>query len=224
MLDHEPWASVVPLHFIGLTDPATGEQLERHLRGCAACRDEWDRLSGLDGHAAWNAVEAVPAGHATMRRSFLRQLRQDGGRSRISAPARTWWSIGVAASLAVAIWGWGAYMQAAGLVAQDDALLATLSAGRRLSLHGAAYAASRVDLYLAADRAVVWVKRLPRLSPDQTYEGWWIVGGRAVPAGEFGTRPAVLAVPAHASRFAVTVEPRGGTAAPTTPILAATPI
>jgi hypothetical protein len=64
---------------------------------------------------------------------------------------------------------------------------------------------------------------LPRPPGDRTYQLWYIVGNRPVPAGTF-LPDAILtppALPGGTSVIAVTEEPRGGSAAPTTaPFLA----
>jgi anti-sigma-K factor RskA len=106
------------------------------------------------------------------------------------------------------------------------ALVETVSHSRQIALVAESSApASRVDLYLKGSHAMVWVKALPALKPGETYQGWWIVKGQPVSAGTFAAGPHFLpAKPGSASAFAITIEPHGGTKAPTTPVLALAPL
>ncbi len=78
---------------------------------------------------------------------------------------------------------------------------------------------------LAMDRTVLVSDQVPSISGDETYELWLIDGAGPVPAGLF--RPSKGAVTlivdgglAQATLVGVTVEPRGGSDAPTGEILA----
>jgi hypothetical protein len=90
---------------------------------------------------------------------------------------------------------------------------------------------SRARVVWNADRrmAVLLADGLPPAPPGKVYEAWVIASGAPVPAGVF--RPdaqgrAVHALPALESEprtFAVTLEPEGGTKAPTGPMVLAGP-
>ncbi len=78
-------------------------------------------------------------------------------------------------------------------------------------------------------RGMVFARGLPKVAADKAYELWFIAGNTPVPAAVFNTDDAgnavveikELAVSSLPELFAVTVEPAGGSAAPTTkPILA----
>jgi anti-sigma-K factor RskA len=70
----------------------------------------------------------------------------------------------------------------------------------------------------------VLAEDLPDPGADRVYELWAIVGDSRVPAGLFepedgSVREAVDIDDVDAAAWGVTVEPAGGSAAPTTPIL-----
>jgi hypothetical protein len=60
---------------------------------------------------------------------------------------------------------------------------------------------------------------LPRLSNDQTYQLWGVVGGEPVSLGVLGTDPSYqpFLTPVLASGLAITQERAGGVVAPTRP-------
>jgi len=74
---------------------------------------------------------------------------------------------------------------------------------------------------------VLVARSLPSLEPNRTYELWLIDGAAPIPAGTFNTDAngdAVIEIDrltaaGEPRKFAVTVEPAGGSAAPTTPII-----
>ena len=81
-----------------------------------------------------------------------------------------------------------------------------------------------------ARRAILVSAALSPLSADRQYELWFLAAGKAIPAGTFDAvsgAPAVFEsspVPpgvAAVEKFAVTIEPRGGTAQPTGPMVLA---
>jgi anti-sigma-K factor RskA len=80
----------------------------------------------------------------------------------------------------------------------------------------------------AAQMGVLLTSGLPPIQPDKVYELWAFAGNEPVPAGIFGVDDAghgflrLPPLPSRAKRFdkfAVTVEPAGGVAKPTSPPL-----
>jgi hypothetical protein len=72
--------------------------------------------------------------------------------------------------------------------------------------------------YLAAPK-------LPPLRADRTYELWFLQGSKPVPAGTFlsGAVLTLPALPGGTTAIAITVEPQGGSSAPTSsPIMVGT--
>jgi anti-sigma-K factor RskA len=65
---------------------------------------------------------------------------------------------------------------------------------------------------------------MPALGPNETYQLWGVINGRAISIGLMGRTPRdvafTIAGPPRPSELAVTVEPSGGTSTPTTPMVA----
>jgi anti-sigma factor RsiW len=111
-------AADVEMYFYGELDPADGVRVERHLRGCAACRQRLDDLHAIRrALAARPVVDAPPAGDWSgfMRRldaavaepsnlrAFEPQNPDTNSRTREPWNPRTW--IALAAMLALAAIG-----------------------------------------------------------------------------------------------------------------------
>lgn len=243
-MDHEEFRNNVALYAAGVLDGDERVALEQHLAHCAECQAEYrDSLAVLQT-VGDTLVEPDWSGHTSLRESFQARLAADTPRrvtpvtTRMSEPRRVarsrWWPLAWVATLLVAVGGWTAAYQTgqqlkhveAGVNVQAHALrraeviLGMATAGRPVHLSPLNAPNSQVDLYLAKSEALVWVKKLPVLTPGHIYEGWWIINGSAVPAGTFGTGPSVLHLPSGAQAFAITIEPQGGTSHPTTPVLA----
>ncbi len=222
-MDHEACRDSLPLWIAGALGPAEDRAVHQHLAECAACRAEHAALAAAADAFATAAITPDWGDHAAMRARFQQALPPaapaPAGRGR-SRP----WPVLWAATVLVALGGWGLAAHEAQRASAASQMIRLASSGQRARLGPAAYRASQVDLYWQSAQALVWVRRLPPLASGQTYEGWWIVGGRPVPAGTFGAGPHLLARPRAARAFAITVEPVGGTSQPTTPILASTPL
>ncbi len=73
--------------------------------------------------------------------------------------------------------------------------------------------------------ALLCVYALPQLEPDKTYQAWLVRDGQRVSAGTFGVNPngyGVLVIDSSVpvseyQQLGITVEPAGGSPAPTTP-------
>jgi hypothetical protein len=110
---------------------------------------------------------------------------------------------------------------------REIAEVAAAPDARAVELTGAAGRA-RVVFDPDANRAVVTADGLPAVGDGQTYQLWLLDGTGATPAGLF--RPGhdakvqevlVLDVPAATTGMGVTLEPRKGSAKPTTPVVLA---
>lgn len=215
-MDHEACVDRLPLWIAGALPAAEDQAVRRHLAECANCRAAHASLADAADAFAESAVAPDWTDHGAMRAAFRRQLPAAAPAPR---PRRTprLWPVLWAASLLVALSGWGVAVVQGQATSQ---VLHLASSGHRVVLTAAAYRASQVDLYWQHGQALVWVRQLPPLAAGDTYEGWWIVNGKPVAAGTFGHGPHLLSRPAGAKAFAVTVEPVGGTTAPTTPVLA----
>ena len=186
---------------------------ERHLVICPDCEDELEPLRLA-------AVALAFAGELPRPRPELRLRVLDVGgvvlpfRRRARLPVFS--ALAVAAACAAV-----ALRLQAGDGGPSDAetrALAVLKAeGTRAFPARGADATLLVGLH---GEAVLVLRRLPDAAAGTTYELWILQGGRAEPAGFAGGRLAVLdrRVPRGAS-VAVSLEPRGGSARPTGPLL-----
>jgi anti-sigma-K factor RskA len=218
---------------------AEHDRYSRHLRRCQACRDEVDKLREVATSLAL-AVAAEPP--ATMRARVLaaidrtRQLPPEKpSRSRWQTPSfalpRLVAAVAVAAVVAVAILTVAqvdAERQLHQARQQSQAISAVLGApdARILTRSTAVGGVATVIESAALRQLVVTTTGLPQPPGGKVYE-LWLIGPRR-------TRPAGLLPPATAGRtepvlatglvpgdeLAMTVEPAGGTSAPTsTPIV-----
>jgi anti-sigma-K factor RskA len=184
----------------------TGERAayERHLATCERCRAELGDLQGVVAGLA--AAADGPAPPAELRGRILDAARAE--RPNV-VPLRPRWAVPsavaavVAACAAVALGLWSLSLR------HDLAEAPTVAA-----LAGA----NGVAAVSASGRATLAFASLEQPPEGRTYEAWVIVPGRAPqPAGLFRGRTLVLtrSVPKGAT-IAITVEPAGGSAAPTT--------
>ena len=120
--------------------------------------------------------------------------------------------------------------QAAALQVQQRALAAAASGGRRVELAGTDQARGASGLLVQppdGSPPYLLASDLPPLPADRTYQAWVIAGGVPAPAGQLergrdGPAIAQLDRPVAAGDMvAVTIEPAGGSQAPTGSILVA---
>ncbi len=224
-MNHDGALNALPLYSMDLLDSAEAKELEAHLKTCAACRQELESLAMVNEDLITELSHEDWSGHEKLHDDFTKKLLHEP----ISSPIplrrrpRPSWKMGAwAATIAIALLGWGSAYQAHQEASYSNQILAMVSHGQQVPLASTTTGAVRhVDLYVQprSNKALVWVKKLPPIQPNQVYEGWWIVGKAPVPAGTFKEGPHFLARPRGASAFAITIEPSGGTTKPTTPIL-----
>jgi anti-sigma factor RsiW len=101
--------------------------------------------------------------------------------------------------------------------------------GRRITLasarRGGPPAAELIAV--AGGTAFLFNERLPALPAAETYQLWAMIDGQAISVGILGVHPATVAVSltttiAATNAFAITVEPAGGSVAPSRPPVAST--
>jgi anti-sigma-K factor RskA len=195
-------------YVLGALEPAEARAFARHLEGCASCREEVAALAPvLDALPSSVPAQRVPR---ALRRRVLRAVREEPkaverGRPRRVRPAAAtpragWLALGAAVAAALVL-------QLAVGRSQDRVITASVGQAR---------------LRVAGGHGELVVEHLPPLPPDRTYE-LWLVGPGAAP------RPSTLfavtargtadvGVPGELGRvrgLLVTVEPRGGSLAPT---------
>lgn len=206
-------------------DPAGEAELDRHLETCERCRNQLRELTAVAATLAFATPPA--AAPAALRDRVLAAVDAHGAPVAATAPiqqrrpaaASAWrlrWPLVVTPALAAAVLGLLAWNLS--LRGGSD-LAGQLAAGQAVTLRG-------VGTVVAAPggRMTLYTK-IGRPPAGRTYEAWVIGGGTARPAGLFaggGVEQVALTRTALAGdTIAVTVEPAGGTAAPTTAPIAA---
>lgn len=250
---HEQFADDLALLALGTLEGAERAPVEAHLRECAACRGELERLRGDAALLVFSASGARPP--ARSRQRLLAAVAREA-HGAPAPPVRkwAWWSAlqWAAAAAVLAMF----FL----LVRQNDRLkrrvnqLATSSASEQQLIQArqliTALSASDADhfvlvssktspqpqgraIYLARSGTLVFLaSNMPALPPEKIYELWLIpMSGAPIPAGLFrpdaeGTGSVVqppLPVGVEAKTFAITVEPKKGSPAPTSqPIMLGT--
>ena len=218
---------------------------ERHLETCPTCTDEVRELRATA--AVLGAAEATTP-PARLRESVLAQVRTTPQQLREQDPssagvvplrARSSRLLAVAAAVlafalvGVATWGIAAHQTSARLTAQAAQVSSVLTAADATTSTGAVGTGGRGTVVTSASQgASVFVgSGLSEPGADKTYQLWYIdASGSARSAGTF--RPAsdgsvvtpLEGEPRTATTVGLTVEPAGGSAAPTTTPVLAVPV
>jgi anti-sigma-K factor RskA len=208
---------------LGALEPAEAEAFERHLEGCAVCRDELAEFEQVV-HALPMAAPQRPA-PKELRRRVLRAVREDAA---VASPPRrprtalrpTWaWRAivlaGACAAIVLAVFaglnyssGGGTRVIRARVTGITGSALVRLSGGRgELIVH-------HLSPPPPGKIYEVWLKR-PRGAPAPTSVLFSVTSGGA---GEVGLPPRLHGV----TEILVTPEPQGGSSTPThTPVIVA---
>jgi anti-sigma-K factor RskA len=198
-------------YLLGALEPDEARAFVRHLDQCAVCRDEVASLAPvLDALPASAPAHPVPR---ALRRRVRRAVRAEPKRRpdrHLSVSPRTGsLALGLAVAAAVIV-------QLGSSRSPERVIHATVG---------------RAELRVAGGRGELVVDRLASLPADRTYEVWLVSRrGDAVPSARFGVTAsgtAEVRVPGDLhliNRVLVTVEPRGGSLAPTTPAVIQLPV
>jgi anti-sigma-K factor RskA len=180
-------------------EPDEAQAYEEHLGQCEQCRAQLAELNDSAAALAFGTV--APAPPQRLRESILAAAAAERSNV-IPLPQRRWMPRVLAVAAA-----------AAACVAVGFSVSALQSSGTHVV---------SAAVVLAADRtATLQVSGLAAAPQGTTYEAWIIpVGGAPRPAGLFAGANVSLRgkLPPHAT-VAVTLEPAGGSTAPTTPVL-----
>jgi anti-sigma-K factor RskA len=209
-MDAEALHELTAAYVLDALDVGELEAFEEHIVTCERCREEIAELRIAAGALAFGVPSATPP--PVLRGRILDAARAE--RANV-IPLRPRWAAPVAALAAVAA------CAAIGLGAWNVALHDQLghaqqgAALRRVALSGA-----NGSLFTSGGSAALVLSDLAAAPVGRTYEAWVKHGDSVVPAGLFrGGNPTTIftltrPVPSGAV-VAVTVEPAGGTAAPT---------
>ena len=209
---------------LGALEPAEAEAFERHLVGCAVCRDELAAFEGVVRELPMAAPQ-YPA-PKRLRGQVLRAVRKElnpAASSRLRRPADlrptfVWRGVillGACAAIALAVFAGLGYSSGGGV---------------RVIRARVAGIAGSASLRLSSGRGELIVRHLSPPPPGKIYE-LWLKRPRGAPAptsvlfsvtstgaGEVGLPPRLRGV----SEILVTPEPKGGSLAPThSPVIVA---
>jgi anti-sigma-K factor RskA len=238
VMAHADYKEMLPAYALSALDAGEAQTLKEHLAECAECRQDladWEKTaSALALHAA--PMEPSPA----VRQRIMNAVREEKD-SRVVpfAPARrnVWTSFGSLGAIAAVILFvalivglFVLWQQNRKLREQNEIVELLTGPGSRLTeLKGTAQAAG-ANAKLAYDRngrALLLANGLPPAPSGKEYQLWYIVGSNPpMPGKTFapdnagsGTLRDQLPQQARDSAvFAVTLEPAGGSSAPTSPI------
>jgi anti-sigma-K factor RskA len=213
---HERWGDDLAAYLLGALDPAEAAELERHLEGCARCREEmrWLRPAVRSLPETVERREPPPA----LRESLMAEVRADARTAEEPRPARFRFA---APRLRMAM----AFAAAVVVVA----LVAGYEVGRDGSGNGAKTTTfiSRqpdgitVKMVRQGDGGTLRLANVKQLPPDKVLEAWVRREGEveAVPAlfvpDRGGRASTTIADMSGVEAVMVTAEPRGGSEAPT---------
>ena len=219
-------------------DDAERAEFEAHYQTCEICRAEVAQHRATAAHLADASAAVPPAGLERAVMDAIVRTPQDpvpvasgAGASGSTLAARRRMirpRVGLASAAAVVLLVVGAVLlvgQRTGTSPVEDVLAAPDAIVTTLALTPDGETGSfQVVWSPERDRVAVIADDLPDLGADRVYELWAIVGETPVPAGLFdpedgSVRDAVDIDDVDAAAWGVTVEPAGGSAAPTTPIL-----
>jgi anti-sigma-K factor RskA len=204
-------------------DPVERREFEAHLARCEQCRVELASLSETATALAY-AIES-PAPPPALRGRILERARAERPnvvplRPRWAIPAAAAAAIGVAATIALAVWVTSLSQRVDDLQSQRDrqerlaAVLATPDARHHR------FAGENQLVVSPSGEAALVFRRLPPARPGRTYEAWIAKQGVVKPAGTFDAGNEVTAVPLakpvpQGATVMVTQERSGGTDRPT---------
>jgi anti-sigma-K factor RskA len=201
-------------YVLGALHPAEAEAYERHLQGCAVCRDEIASLEPVV-QALPMAAPQYPAPRR-LRQRVLRVVREEASSRKGAAAA--WRGPAWA-------WRWAALAGACAVAAGAVFAGVSLSGGRGARVIRAQVAgiSGTAMVRVAGGRGELIVHRLSPPPPGKVYELWLKRGSRApaptnvlftvtsAGAADVGLPPALHGV----TEVLVTPEPKGGSRVPT---------
>jgi anti-sigma-K factor RskA len=236
---HDDYKEMIPARALSALDAAEERTLNEHLKNCAECRKE---LEDWQATAAALSLASDPAEPSPqVRERILSEVRKDLSSSKsevIPFPKRNLWSsfgsLGAIAAVvlfaALSIGLAVLWRQNQRLARENEFVELVNTPGARVSELRATDPSQTATAKLAYDRtgrAILMASKLPSAPQGKAYQLWFIVGNKPpLPGKTFvpdNRGNAVLKdeMPREAidaNVFAITVEPAGGSSAPTSPI------
>jgi anti-sigma-K factor RskA len=229
-MSHDPHSLLAPYALDALDDHERAE-FEHHLAGCALCQEELPGLvatairlgdAAAEGPPSYVRAAVLNAAHYTPQRHPLLARRTVMSRVRRYSSA-----VAVAACLAVAAAATVAYMQerneTAQLRAEKAAMTAIMTSSnatmRAMSMPGG----GNLRLIASEHGAMLVATDVPAV-PSKVYQVWTLRAGKATSHGviDRSNSMRMLGTVTDGDTIAITLEPPGGSSAPTSdPIMSA---
>jgi anti-sigma-K factor RskA len=239
---HEDYKEMIPARALSALDAAEARVLNEHLENCAECRKELDDWRATAATLALDASPSEPS--PQVRERILDEVRRDLSEPKVvpfrSTSRNLWRSFGSLGAMAAAVvftalivglvvlWRQNNSFQSQLAQSREFVELVTSPGARVTELKTTAVTdgASATVAYDKNGRAILWATKLPKVPQGKAYQLWFLVGNKPVPGKTFapdsnGEGVLKEQVPSEALAspvFAITVEPAGGSTAPTSPI------
>ena len=238
---HDDYKEMIPARALSALDAAEERALNEHLENCAECRKELDDWQATAASLSLASDPAEPS--PTVRERILSEVKKDRASTPevipfTPTPRRNLWtsfgSLGAIAAVvlfaALSIGLAVLWRQNQRLKSADEFVQLVNTPGARVrELRGndPGQSATAKLAYDRNGRAILMASKLPIVPQGKAYQLWFIVGDKPpVPGKTFVPDSAGDAVlndemprdAVDADVFAITVEPAGGSTAPTSPI------
>jgi anti-sigma factor RsiW len=210
-MDAETLHELTAAYALDALDPEEREAFEEHLAGCERCQAEVAALGATAAELAFAAPAASPP--PELRGRILQAARAERPNvvplsARRLTPPRVAAVLAACAAIALAVWD---------VSLHDQLSRANHQALRRVPVRGA----SGSLVVASGGSAALVLYRVGPAPPGRTYEAWVVRGVSAQPAGLFrggagATYVPIARIVPRGAVVAVTVEPAGGSARPTT--------
>lgn len=240
---HEEYKEMIPARALSALDAAEAHALNEHLENCAECRKELEEWQATAATLALTAdsVEPSPA----VRERILSEVRKDLASPEVlpfrSTPRNIWSSFGSLGAMAavvlltalivglIVLWQQNGRMREELALSKQFVELVTTPGARVSELKGIDLGAG-ATASLAYDQnghAMLMANKLPQPPQGKAYQLWFIVGknppmpGKTFSPDNTGKGMLKEQMPREAINsaiFAITMEPEGGSSAPTSPI------
>jgi anti-sigma-K factor RskA len=219
MSSHEAMLEAVAVYALGALPPAEAHAVREHLATCEECRAEYHDLAPAASALVYDA-EASPG--PLLKKRIMSQVRANVRASRVTP--WPWYAVAAAALAIVA--GVSVpgvlYNRQVALLHADNAQLRTEIADI-LAPDAKHYRVVGGEVVRRGGRLYLEVRTLPRPPKDKVYQAWTLADGatKMTPSVTFVPNNAglvVIALPIDAANLAavaVSVEPLGGSKAPT---------
>ena len=223
-------AGLTGLYALDALDGETRDQFETFLAASPEARAEVAEFRAT-AELLGSTVELQPPAHLRARiLDEVADVRQDAPVVDLTAQRRrvrrsTWMAVAAVAVVLAGAVGGVLGSRSSGPPADEVAAFLSRSDARVVPLSGGAASGAKVIWSASAGRAMVVTTGSVKLTDDQTYELWRLDGANATPVGLFrpdssgNVRTSFPADLNGADALGVTVEPSGGSATPTLPVV-----